>query len=227
MHLDAPGARRDRRTRVLIVDDHKIYREGLRLQLESDADFVVVGEAANAEEGLSEALRHEPDIVLMDIDMPGMSCFDAMRRIHEQLPDTRVIILSAHKNDEQIAQAIQAHAWGYAVKAEGFDEVREAITIVLAGKLHYTQEVLDRIETSDGQLVLGEHTRTRLDSLTPRERELLVLLGQGYSLKEAAQALHVSYKTVDKHKVNLMRKLNIHDRVELARFAIREKIVQP
>ncbi len=115
----------------------------------------------------------------------------------------------------------------YAVKEGGFDEVRAAIRDVMAGKLHYAAEVLERIHTADGQLRLGEHPETRLETLTPRERELLVLLGQGYSLKEAGQALHVSYKTVDKHKVNLMRKLDIHDRVELARFAIREKIVQP
>jgi DNA-binding NarL/FixJ family response regulator len=227
MHADSVVSQNGARPRVLVVDDHKLYREGLRLQLESQGEYVVVGEAANAEQGLSEALRHRPDIVLMDIDMPGVSCFDTMRRMREQVPDSKVIILSGHKSDEQIGQAVDAHAWGYAVKEEGFDEVRVAINDVLAGKLHYAQEVLDRILTGDGQLRFGDHPATRLNTLTPRERELLVLLGQGYSLKEAGQALHVSYKTVDKHKVNLMKKLNIHDRVDLARYAIRENLVQP
>ena len=227
MHDEPRPSKQEHQTRVLIVDDHKLYREGLHLQLESEADFLVVGEAADAEEGLSQALRHKPDIVLMDIDMPGVSCFDTIRRIQEQLPGTKAIILSGYTSDEQISQAIQARAWGYAVKEEGFEEVREAINSVMAGKLHYARDVLDRIQSTNGQLRLGERAETRLETLTPRERELLVLLGQGYSLKEAGQALHVSYKTVDKHKVNLMKKLNIHDRVQLARFAIREKVVQP
>ncbi|MCP4594640.1 MAG: response regulator transcription factor [bacterium] len=215
------------RTRILIVDDHQLSREGLRLQLESVAEFAVVGEAANADDGLSAALRLAPHVVLMDIDMPGVSCFDVMQRLHEQVPEVKVIILSAHKHDAQISQAIRAHAWGYAIKNEGFSEVRHAIKDVMSGRLHYSHEVLDRIQGADGQLSFGEQRETRLQSLTPREQELLVLLGQGYSLKEAGAALHVSYKTVDKHKVNLMRKLDIHDRVELARFAIREHIVQP
>ncbi len=227
MHTDSGSVAQDHRTRVLVVDDHKICRDGLHVQLDSEPDLSFAGEAGNAEDGLSEALRIKPDIILMDIEMPGVSCFDIMRRIGEMLPQTKVIILSGHKNDEQISQAIKARAWGYAVKNEGFAEVREAIRNVIGGKLHYAQEVLDRVQTGDQQLRLGEKASTRLDTLTPRERELLVILGQGYSLKEASQALHVSYKTVDKHKVNLMRKLDIHDRVELARFAIREHIVQP
>ncbi|MFH0981153.1 MAG: response regulator transcription factor [Planctomycetota bacterium] len=227
MHGDPSSANGEDLTRVLIVDDHQLYREGLRLQLNAEPDFLVVGEAANAEEGLSEALRHKPEILLMDIDMPGVSCFETMRRIYEQLPGTRVIILSGHRNDEQIGEAIHTHAWGYALKEKGFDDVRTAIREVMAGKMYYAQEVLERIQTADGQLRVSEPAVTLLHSLTPRERELLVLLGQGYSLKEAGHALHVSYKTVDKHKVNLMKKLNIHDRVTLARYAIREKIVQP
>ena len=216
------------RARILIVDDHQLYREGLRLQLEREAGFSVIGEAGNAEEGLSLALQLRPDVVLMDIAMPGVSCFESMRRMHESLPDTRVIVLSGHKHDEQIGQALQARAWGYAIKDEGFAQVRDAIRDVMAGKLSYAPQVLNRIRSEDGQLRLeGGPAETLLNSLTPRERELLVLLGQGYSLKEAGQALHVSYKTVDKHKANLMKKLNIHDRVELARYAIREKLVEP
>lgn len=213
--------------RILIVDDHRLYREGLRMQLESESDFAVVGEAGDAEQGLSLALELQPAIVLMDIAMPGVSCFESMRRIHESLPNTRVIVLSGHKHDEQIGQALQAKAWGYAIKEEGFVQVRGAIRDVMAGKLSYAPQVLDRIRTEEGELRLEGPSDTLLNSLTPRERELLVLLGQGYSLKEAGQALHVSYKTVDKHKANLMKKLNIHDRVELARYAIREKLVEP
>lgn len=226
MHTESGTARRNHRTSVLIVGGHQLHREGLRLQLEAEANFMVVGDAASAEEGLSEALRHEPDVVLIDVDMPGVSCFDVMRRIHEQLPHIKTVVLSGEKNDGQISRAIHAHAWGYAVKQEGFDKLRNAIEYVTTGKAYYAEGVLDRIQTGDGQPRPGERLWTRLDTLTPRERELLVLLGQGYSLKEASHALHVSYKTADKHKCNLMNKLNIHDRVELARFAIRENIVQ-
>ncbi|MCK4660701.1 MAG: response regulator transcription factor [Phycisphaerae bacterium] len=227
MQASTTTPKRDTRTRVLIVDDHQLCREGLRAQLESEINFVVVGEAADAEEGFSQALQHKPDVVLMDIDMPGVSCFDVIRRIREQLPGIKVIIVSGYKNDEQISQAIGASTEGYAVKDKGFEEVRNAIKDVMAGKIHYDPEVLDRIDAKDGQLRLGERPQTRLSMLTPRELELFVLLGQGYSLKRAALAMHIHYKTADKHKVHLMQKLGIHDRGELIHKAIREGIVQP
>jgi DNA-binding NarL/FixJ family response regulator len=213
---------------VLIVDDHQLYREGLQARINAESDMQVVAEAGNANEGIDMALQHEPQIVLMDIDMPGLSCFDAISRIQDALPQTRVIVCTGHSHDQQIKQAIESRAWGYVLKRRGFSHLREAVHDVMDGKLSYAQEVLERVTTGeDGRLHLTDQARTRLDLLTRRERELLLLLAQGLSLKEAGRLMNVSYKTADKHKVSLMRKLDIHDRVELARFAIRERIVQP
>jgi two-component system response regulator NreC len=214
--------------RLLIVDDHKLYRQGLQAQINIEPDMVVVGEATDASEGIDRALSLQPDVILMDIDMPGMSCFDAICRIQSMLPNTRVIVCSGHSHDTQIKDAIESKAWGYVLKRSGFEEVRKAIHTVYQGRLHYTAEILERIATcADGKLRLTDPPRTKLDLLTRRERELLYLLAQGLSLKQAGRVMAISYKTADKHKVSLMKKLGIHDRVELARYAIREQIVQP
>lgn len=214
--------------RVQIVDDHQLYREGLRAQIDAEPDMEVVAEAKDADGGIDKAVKFRPDIVLMDIDMPGLSCFDAIGRIQANLPETRVVVCSAHSGDQHIKQALECKAWGYVLKKEGFAHVRQAIRDVQDGKLHYTQEILERVATGvDGKLHLNEPARSRLDLLTRRERELLSLLAQGLSLKQAGRTMNISYKTADKHKVSLMRKLDIHDRVILTRFAIREKLIQP
>jgi DNA-binding NarL/FixJ family response regulator len=214
--------------RVLIVDDHQLYREGLRAQIDAESDMTVVGEAGDAAEAIDRAIKTRPDVILMDIDMPGLSCFDAICRVQRNLPGTRVVLCTGHSSDDQIRQAIESKAWGYVLKKESFAQVRQALHEVMDGKLHYAPDVLQRVSTGEnGRLQLKDPPRTRLDLLTRRERELLTLLAQGLSLKEAGRTMNVSYKTVDKHKVSLMRKLDIHDRVDLARFAIREKVVQP
>lgn len=214
-------------SRVMVVDDHQLCREGLRAKIDAEHDMEVVAEARDGQEAVTRALEHRPDIVLMDIEMPGASCFDATRRIQEMLPATRVIILSGHMNDHHIKEAVSAQAWGYALKNGSFDQVKQAIRDVVAGKLHYVAEVSKRIQINNGKLSLKVEVKTLGDTLTKRERELLANLARAMSLKEAAAAMHVTYKTADKHKVNLMRKLDIHDRVELTRYAIREGIVEP
>ena len=214
-------------SRVLVVDDHKLCREGLQAKIDAEPGMAVVAEARDGQEAVTQALEHRPDIVLMDIEMPGTSCFEATRRIQEMLPDTRVIILSGHMNEHHIKEAVSAGAWGYALKNGGFDEVKHAIREVRAGRLHYVREVMERVSLNNGKLTLQTEVRTRSDTLTNREREIWTYLARGMSLKQAGTLMHVSYKTADKHKVNLMRKLDIHDRVELTRYAIREGIVEP
>ncbi|MCH7720880.1 MAG: response regulator transcription factor [Planctomycetes bacterium] len=214
-------------SRVLVVDDHKLCREGLQAKIDAEPGMAVVAEARDGQEAVTQALEHRPDIVLMDIEMPGTSCFEATRRIQEMLPDTRVIILSGHMNEHHIKEAVSAGAWGYALKNGGFDEVKHAIREVRAGRLHYVPEVMARVSISNGKLTFQTEVRTRSDTLTNREREIWTYLARGMSLKQAGTLMHVSYKTADKHKVNLMRKLDIHDRVELTRYAIREGIVEP
>ena len=210
-------------SRVLVVDDHKLCREGLRAKIDAEPGMSVVAEASNGKDAVTEALEHRPDIVLMDIEMPGTSCFEATRRIQEMLPDTRVIILSGHMNEHHIKEAVSARAWGYALKNGGFDEVKHAIREVRSGRLHY---VMERISIKNGKLTFQTEVKTRTDALTPRERELWTYLARGMSLKQAAAVMNVSYKTADKHKVNLMRKLDVHDRVELTLMAIREGVVE-
>ncbi len=214
--------------RILIVDDHQLYREGVRAQLNAQPDMEVVGEAADARDSIDQAIACRPDIILMDINMPGLSAFDAIGRIQDLLPAARVVLCTGYVHDRHIKDAIEYKAWGFVLKQRGFEHLREAILAVHRGRVCYAPEVLERLAAvNDGGLRLTDQPRTRLELLTPRERELLSLLAQGLSLKAAGRMMNVSYKTADKHKVSLMRKLDIHDRVELARFAIREKIIVP
>ena len=213
--------------RVLIADHNRLRREGLRMLVNGEADMATVADVRTPADAASTAMEHRPDIVLMAVDRPGRECFEAAKRIQESLPNTRVVAISGDRQDDTVAQALEVSTWGYALADNGFDELRAAIHDVHAGRSHYAKAALSRVVTSDGQPRIGQAPKTRLQSLTPREKELLTLLARGYSLKKACRTLQVSYKTADKHKVNLMKKLDIHDRVELARFAIREKLVEP
>ncbi|MBN1512786.1 MAG: response regulator transcription factor [Phycisphaerae bacterium] len=214
--------------RVLIVDDHQLYREGIRAQFNAEPDMEVVGEAADARDSIDQAIACRPDIILMDINMPGLSAFDAIDRIENLVPAARVILCTGYVHDRHIRDAVEYKAWGFVLKQRGFEHLREAILAVYNGRVCYAPEVLERLAVDNGgRLRLADRPRTRIELLTPRERELLSLLAQGLSLKAAGRMMNVSYKTADKHKVSLMRKLDIHDRVELARFAIREKIIVP
>jgi NarL family two-component system response regulator LiaR len=212
--------------RVLLVQKQMLAREGLRLLIEREPDMSVVGEASTADDTLIQARGAEPDVVLMDMDTPGLDCIELVKRIREEKPDVRVVVMSATCSDESIAMALEQQILGFTLKDEGFADVRDAIRQAHQGEYHYTRRAMDRVVTEGEQPTAGEPSKTRLQILTPREMQLLRLLATGMSLKKACVSLHVSYKTADKHKVNLMKKLNIHDRVELARFAIREKIIE-
>lgn len=213
--------------RLLVVDDHTIVLEALRLQINAEPDMTVVAEATSGQEAVVKAQEHCPDIILTDIGMPGMNCFDALRRIHAEVPGAHSIVFTGLPAQGYAAEAVRAGVSGFVHKGCGFEDVRAAIHEVAGGGLHFPPEIMEHVTTHREQVRPGQPGKTRLDTLTVRERELLALLAQGYSLKQAAQILGVGYKTADKHKTSLMKKLGIHDRVELARFAIREKIIQP
>ena len=210
---------------LLLVDDHVMIREGLAGQLEREPDFTVAGQASDAAEAIDCAVQTRPDIVLMDIDMPGMSCFDAARTIQLRCPDAKIVFLSAHQHDEYIEEAIHVQARGYVLKSGGFAELKQSICTVTQGGLHYSDSVLSRLVIDGDKLQLCQQPVTRLTTLSKREKELLRLLATGLSVREAAGVMSISPKTVDNQKGNLMRKLDIHDRVDLARFAIREGLV--
>lgn len=212
---------------VMLVDDHALVRETLRDRLDSEPDLTVVGTAGRAEDALLllESLR--PDVVLLDIDMPGQSSFEAARVMRERLPSARVVFLSAFSHDRYIESALAAHASGYVTKDEPPDVVVEAVRSAAADVAYFSKKVAARlvVDTHGLRLAAGTHSRSSL--LTARELEVLRSLSQGLSKKEIAGLLGVSAKTVSRHAENLMAKLDIHDRVELARFAIREGLAEP
>jgi DNA-binding NarL/FixJ family response regulator len=201
----------------------------LKPALESKIEGLeVVGWADDGTEALEAAKRIEPDLVIMDIDLPGMSSFDAAREILARRPDTLVMFLSAHQHDEYIEEALKVGARGYGLKNDELEAIIEGVRRVLDGELYYAPGIMDRITVGENDdLSLDRPPTTRLQTLTDRERQILVMLAQGESVKRIATALKIAYKTVDKHKVSLMKKLDIHDRVELCRFAVREKIIEP
>ncbi len=212
---------------VVVVDDHGIVRDGVSGMLSRERDIRIVGVAENADEAISKVVETRPDVVLMDIDMPGVSCFDAVQIIRSRVPNTKVILVTAHEHDEYIEQALRVKANGYLIKTQSMAALADAIRDVANGKIHFSPEVMDRLVVKGEKIELENPPKTRRSMLSPRERELLRILAKGVSLKEAASILGISYKTADKQKASLMAKLDIHNRVELSRFAIREGMIEP
>ena len=216
------------KTRVMLVDDHKFVVDLMKPLLESQIpDLEVIKSADDGTKAVALASELCPDLLIMDIDLPGIGCFDAAQAITQACPDTKIMFLSAHQHDEYIEQALRVGARGYVVKNEDARVIVEGVRRVLAGELYYSPSVLARVKTGPGgELSLEREPVTRLSTLTERERQILIMLAQGESVKRIATALKIAYKTVDKHKVSLMKKLDIHDRVELCRYAVRERIIE-
>ena len=213
---------------VVIVDDHEIAREGIRSRLELESDIEVLGELPSADDVIPMVEKHRPQVVLMDIDMPGADPFTMIADLKRLVPETRSIILSAYMRDGYVDAAVQAGAWGYLSKSSAFDAIVEAVRRVVRGELAFPSNVLERFEYVNGQLrPRTDASSSPISTLTPRELEVMRLIAKGLSTKEIAGVLHRSPKTIDAHRTSLMRKLNIDDRVELTRYAIREGIVEP
>ena len=213
--------------KVLVVDDHGLVRDSVSSLLAREPDISIVGVAEDADAAITKVLELKPDLVLMDIDMPGISCFDAIQIIRSRVPQTKFILVTAYEHDEHLEQALKVRANGFIVKNEGIGSLIAAVREVAAGRIHYSPEIMSRLIVEGDQIRLENPPKSRLSTLSPRERELLRVLARGQSLKEAANILGISYKTADKQKASLMAKLDIHDRVELARYAIREGLVEP
>jgi DNA-binding NarL/FixJ family response regulator len=205
--------------RVLIADDHTVLRHGLRMILDEADDITVVGEAANGEEAVAQARALTPDVVLMDVNMPGVDGVEAARQIRASLPQIRVLILTVSDKDRDLMGAIKAGARGYLLKSAESDEVLEAIRRVAAGEAilppALTARVLDE---------LASPTPT-LSPLTDREIEVLGLIAQGLSNKEIAVALYISQNTVKTHVRHILEKLGLRSRSEAAAFAVREGLL--
>ncbi len=210
--------------RILIADDHAILRAGIRALLQLHPDFEVVGEAANGQEALAQTQKLTPDVVLMDIGMPGMDGLAATRAIIAAHPHIRVLILTQHENREYVLPALKAGAAGYVLKRAPDDSLIQAIRAVYTGQT-YTDPRISDVLVDDVRRRAEGAPPDPFDTLTGREREVLTLLAQGKTYKQVAETLFISVKTVDFHRTNLMRKLNLSNRSELTRFAIQRGLI--
>lgn len=212
---------------VYLVDDHALLRDTVAGYLSKQPDILVVGQAATAHEALPAVAQLSPDVVLMDVDMPGRSSFEAVKTMRSRNGELRVIFLSGFFNDHYIDQALQVQAMGYITKNEPPEVLIQAVRDVAHGGLYYSPEVLSRMVVDGGGARLSADNRSRIQLLTHREVEVLRYIARGLAKKEIAVSMHISVKTVENHSNSLMCKLDIHDRVKLARFAIREGLVEP
>jgi two-component system, NarL family, response regulator NreC len=210
--------------RVLICDDHALFREGVKTILASHPEFEVVGEAEDGREAVERATRLQPDVVLMDIAMPVLKGFDATRRIKKERANVKVLILTVYDDEDLVARCLDAGASGYILKDSPPAQLTYAIQAVSNGQQYMSPRVLTTVVR---QFIANPtEPKSSYDLLSDREREILVLLAEGIALKDIAKRLNLSVKTVEAHKYNLMRKLDLHDRSELIRYAIRKRLVE-
>jgi len=211
--------------RVLLADDHTLFREGLRALFASEGDIDVVGEASDGEEAVRQAIDLRPDVVVMDILMPGLNGIDATRRIHEALPDVRVLVLSMYDDEEHIRRLLAAGASGCMLKRATSDQLVRSLREVVAGGMVLDPSVAAKLVKDYVRRVQIQEEPTPSGDLTPRELEVLRLVAEGHSNQAIAERLGVSRKTVDVHRTNLMRKLDLHDVTEIVKYALRHGII--
>ncbi|MCX7878176.1 MAG: response regulator transcription factor [Ignavibacteria bacterium] len=214
-------------TKLLIVDDHEVVRDGLKNILTSLENVVIAGEAANGEEAVKMYISLKPDVVIMDISMPGMNGIEATRIIKEKDPDAKVLILTMHDNQEYLNQIIRSGAKGFILKNTDKEELLEAVKTVASGDNFFSKDI--------SKLIIDNYIRSAKESekndgykevpLTKREIEVLKLIASGYSNQEIANILYISYNTVDTHRKNIMHKLSIKNTAGLVRYAIEKGLI--
>ncbi|MEI6217877.1 MAG: response regulator transcription factor [bacterium] len=215
----------DKKHRILIVDDHTLLRAGLRALLVQDPGLEVVGEAENGRDAIRAVGQLTPDLVLMDLTMPGMNGIEAMTEIKRRYPEVRVLVMTLHAAEDYIHASLKAGADGYILKDATQDEFRIAMRSVLLGKTYLSIDVSAKVVT--GYLGGGKNAggSSIYDSLTHREREVLKLVAEGKTNKIIADYLHLSVKTVEKHRSNLMSKIDVHNASGLTAFAIEKGLL--
>jgi DNA-binding NarL/FixJ family response regulator len=211
--------------RILLADDHSLVRAGIRSLLEKISGIEVVGEASNGRECLELIKMQLPDLVLMDIAMKDLGGLEALPRITKNFPNVKVIILSAHANEEYVIRALRSGACGYMLKDAATLELELAIRAVGQGKTYLTPSISRTVIDSYLERVGGESSP--IEQLTARQREILQMIAEGKNTKEIAGVLDISVKTVEAHRLQLMARLNIHDIPGLVRYAIRSGLVSP
>ena len=215
----------NRKTRVLLADDHTLIRAGLRMVVGAEPDFAVVGEAEDGRAAIALAEKMKPDVVVMDIGMPSLNGIEACRQIRETLPDTEVVMLSMHSDEGYVLRALKAGAKAYLLKDSAEADLARAIRSVVAGKSFFSPAV--------GQVLLEDYMRKlqrtggedSYDLLSPREREILQLVAEGKSSKDIANLLELSVYTVETHRARVMQKLNLKGIPELILYAVRKGII--
>ena len=216
-----------KRITVLLAEDHTIVRQGLRLLIEADGDIEIVGEAKTGREAVQMTSELRPEIVVMDIAMPSLNGLEATKQILKAFPATKVLILSAHSDPEYVEQVVKVGALGYLLKQSSGDILAKAIRDLHQGKTFFTPSIAKRLKDEYRKSTDGVGLRKKSSTeLTLREAELLQLIAEGNANKQIASELDISIKTVEKHRQNLMEKLNIHDIAGLTRFAIATGIIE-
>ncbi|UCE17273.1 MAG: response regulator transcription factor [Gemmatimonadota bacterium] len=209
------------KTKILLADDHKIVRDGLRSLLDKQSGMEVVGEAEDGRRALQLAAELTPDIVIMDIGMPNLNGMEATRHILDAVQNVKVIALSMHSDKRFVSGMLQAGASGYLLKDCAFEELAQAVETVLGGQIYLSPKITGVVVEDYVQMTTQIET-SPLSLLTSREREVLQLFAEGKNTKEIAALLYVSVKTVETHRQRIMKKLNIHNIPDLVKFAIRE-----
>jgi two-component system response regulator NreC len=213
--------------KVLVAEDHAVVREGIRMILDAQEDFAVVGEARDGDEAVRLARQLRPDVVVMDISMPRMNGVEATQEIKRLFPDVQVLILTMHEEESYVFQLLRLGAAGYVLKRAAATDLVEAVRAASRGEAFLypavarsvVQDYLDRMRSGEGT--------SRYDGLTDREREILVLIAEGHTNAQIADRLFISVKTVQTHRAHIMEKLDLHDRSLLVRYAVRKGLIQP
>ncbi len=214
--------------KILFADDHAIVRDGLRSIFKSEPEFTIVGEASNGEEAISLIADQRPDVAVLDISMPKVTGVEATRVVKKNYPDTGILILTIHEDEEYIQEMVQAGADGYVLKDAGKKEIFDAVRTIADGGTFFSSQVsqvllngiVKRNRTSD-PYAKGDESK-----LTNRETEILRMVAEGLTSKQIADKLFLSVTTVNRHRTNIMKKINIHDAVGLVKYAIRKKLIE-
>jgi len=212
--------------RIILADDHAILREGIKALLEKQGNMEVVAEASNGQEAVSKVSQFQPDIVVLDISMPMMEGLEATRRIKREAPDVKVLILTMYDDSEYFFQLLRAGASGYVTKKAVGKDLITAIEAVYNGESFFCPSMSKSL-LLDYLRLAKDDEKAEQEELTPREREIVKLIAEGYTNQQIAELLHRSIKTIESHRANILRKLDIHDSIELVKYAVRKKLIEP
>jgi len=212
--------------RIVLTDDHVLFRQGIKTLLSAEPDMEVVGEASNGADAVTKSAETRPDVVLMDIGMTGLSSFEATRQIKRNRPETKILFLTMYDDEDYLVECMEVGAGGYVLKDSPAAQLVSAVRDVNRGGSYLSPRMLSQLVDDFRSRIKSAHRLPRFATLTTREKEVLKVLAEGNSVKEIANSLNLSVKTVEAHKFNLMRKLDIHNKAQLVQYAIQKKIIK-